>query len=182
MQRQVAVSALPHMVAIRRRADGVRVFQPPGNQRQRHRHQQHRTQHPAILRANQTDSDVNLLANPRIRARNREKAKILIGERVPNITSTITATGFSSESVTYIDVAVDCSMDHRIQDSLAKKANVANAFRREIERHRFSTADEHGDTRRAYEVGIRRGFEAARIACEHYYACELEKPSCRAAC
>ncbi|HMW30514.1 MAG TPA: hypothetical protein PKE44_13205 [Plasticicumulans sp.] len=53
---------------------------------------------------------------------------------------------------------------------------------REIERHRFSTADEHGDTRRAYEVGIRRGFEAARIACEHYYACELEKPSCRAAC
>lgn len=38
--------------------------------------------------------------------------------------------------MTYIDVAVDCSMDHRIQDSLAKKANVANAFRREIERVR----------------------------------------------
>lgn len=53
---------------------------------------------------------------------------------------------------------------------------------REIERYRFSTADEHRDTRRAFETGTRHGFEAARIACEHYYACELETPTCRAAC
>lgn len=53
---------------------------------------------------------------------------------------------------------------------------------REIERHRFSTANEHGDTRRAYELSARQGYEITRIACEHYYARELEKPSCRAAC
>jgi general secretion pathway protein D len=69
---------------------------------------------PAIIRANQLDTDVNLLANPRIRARNREKAKILIGDRVPNITSTITATGFSSESITYIDVGLKLDIEPTI--------------------------------------------------------------------
>ncbi|MBK6975600.1 MAG: hypothetical protein IPH26_22525 [Sterolibacteriaceae bacterium] len=37
-----------------------------------------------------TDGDVNTLASPRIRARNREKAKILIGSRVPVITNSVT--------------------------------------------------------------------------------------------
>ncbi|KFB70078.1 secretin N-terminal domain-containing protein [Candidatus Accumulibacter vicinus] len=69
---------------------------------------------PAVIRANQLDTDVNLLANPRIRARNREKAKILIGDRVPNITSTITATGFSSESITYIDVGLKLDIEPTI--------------------------------------------------------------------
>ncbi len=40
----------------------------------------------------------NLLANPRIRVKNREKAKIHIGDKVPVITSTTTATGVISES------------------------------------------------------------------------------------
>ena len=69
---------------------------------------------PTVIRAKQLDSDVNLLANPRIRARNREKAKILIGDRVPNITSTITATGFSSESITYIDVGLKLDIEPTI--------------------------------------------------------------------
>ncbi|SBT06107.1 GSPD-related protein [Candidatus Accumulibacter aalborgensis] len=68
---------------------------------------------PAIIRANQLDTDVNLLANPRIRARNREKAKILIGDRVPNITSTITV-GFSTESITYIDVGLKLDVEPTI--------------------------------------------------------------------
>lgn len=69
---------------------------------------------PMTIRANQLDTDVNLLANPRIRARNREKAKILIGDRVPNITSTITSTGFSSESITYIDVGLKLDIEPTI--------------------------------------------------------------------
>ncbi|MFD0668899.1 secretin N-terminal domain-containing protein [Ramlibacter sp. MAHUQ-53] len=58
-----------------------------------------------------TEADANLLANPRIRARNREKAKVLIGERVPNITTTSTATGFISESVTYVDVGLKLDVE-----------------------------------------------------------------------
>ena len=69
---------------------------------------------PVVIRAQQLDADVNLLANPRIRARNREKAKILIGERVPNITSTATSTGFVSESITYIDVGLKLDIEPTI--------------------------------------------------------------------
>lgn len=61
---------------------------------------------PLSLSAGKGDTDVNLLANPRIRTRNRETAKILIGDRVPNITTTATATGFVAESVQYVDVGL----------------------------------------------------------------------------
>ncbi len=70
---------------------------------------------PAVtVNASKNDSDANLLANPRIRARNREKAKILIGERVPNITSTATSTGFVSESITYVDVGLKLEVEPTI--------------------------------------------------------------------
>lgn len=48
----------------------------------------------------------NVLANPRIRIKNKDKAKIHIGDKVPVITSTTTATGVVSESVTYLDVGL----------------------------------------------------------------------------
>lgn len=69
---------------------------------------------PVTIRAQKTDTDANILANPRIRARNREKAKILIGERVPNITTTSTATGFVAESVTYVDVGLKLEVEPTI--------------------------------------------------------------------
>jgi general secretion pathway protein D len=63
----------------------------------------------ANLRAQ--DGDSNLLANPRIRVKNREKAKIHIGDRVPVITSTSTSTGFVSESVNYLDVGLKLDVE-----------------------------------------------------------------------
>lgn len=63
---------------------------------------------------NKTDSDVNLLANPRIRVRNKTKAKILIGDKVPIITTTSTATGFVSESVQYVDVGLKLDVEPRV--------------------------------------------------------------------
>lgn len=69
---------------------------------------------PVMLNARKADSDANILANPRIRARNREKAKILIGERVPNITATSTSTGFVAESVNYVDVGLKLDVEPTI--------------------------------------------------------------------
>lgn len=69
---------------------------------------------PATVSAKNVDTDANILANPRIRTRNREKAKILIGERVPNITSTSTSTGFVSESVNYVDVGLKLDVEPTI--------------------------------------------------------------------
>ena len=66
------------------------------------------------VNAKKVDTDANILANPRIRARNREKAKILIGDRVPNITTTSTSTGFVSESVNYIDVGLKLDVEPTI--------------------------------------------------------------------
>ncbi|MBN3759283.1 secretin N-terminal domain-containing protein [Burkholderia sp. Ac-20365] len=65
----------------------------------------------ATANANVQDSDVKLLTNPRIRVRNHEKAKILIGERVPNITSTATSTGFLSQSVNYLDIGLTLNVE-----------------------------------------------------------------------
>jgi general secretion pathway protein D len=60
------------------------------------------------------DSDVNLLANPRIRVKNREKAKIHIGDKVPVITSNTTATGVVSESVSYLDVGLKLDVEPNV--------------------------------------------------------------------
>jgi general secretion pathway protein D len=60
------------------------------------------------------DSDVKLLANPRIRVRNKEKAKIHIGDKVPVITSNTTSTGVVSESVSYLDVGLKLDVEPRV--------------------------------------------------------------------
>jgi general secretion pathway protein D len=56
-------------------------------------------------------SKSNLLANPRIRVKNREKAKVHIGDRVPVITTTTTSTGVISESVNYLDVGLKLEVE-----------------------------------------------------------------------
>lgn len=63
------------------------------------------------VQATSTLADVNVLANPRIRSRNREKAKIQVGQRVPNITSTSTSTGFVAETVQYVDVGLKLEVE-----------------------------------------------------------------------
>jgi general secretion pathway protein D len=61
-----------------------------------------------------TTGDVNLLSNPRIRVRNNEKAKILVGDKVPVITTTSTANVGISENVTYVDVGLKLDVEPRI--------------------------------------------------------------------
>lgn len=55
--------------------------------------------------------DVNLLANPRIRVKNKESAKIHIGEKVPVITSNVSANGVQSQSVQYIDAGLKLDVE-----------------------------------------------------------------------
>ncbi|MCQ8895625.1 general secretion pathway protein GspD [Limnobacter humi] len=59
----------------------------------------------------QLDGDASLLANPRIRIKNRAKANILIGERVPVVTTTTTANVGTSESVNYLDVGLKLNLE-----------------------------------------------------------------------
>jgi len=69
------------------------------------------------INAKNIDTDTNLLANPRIRTRNREKAKIVIGEKVPIISTTTAFAGgspISSETITYIDVGLKLDVEPTI--------------------------------------------------------------------
>ncbi|MDX1915662.1 MAG: secretin N-terminal domain-containing protein [Methylophilus sp.] len=61
-----------------------------------------------------TTGDVNLLSNPRIRVKNNEKAKILVGDKVPIITTTSTANVGISESVTYVDVGLKLDVEPHV--------------------------------------------------------------------
>lgn len=65
------------------------------------------------LNFNKTTGDVNLLSNPRIRVKNNEKAKIMVGDKVPIINTTINVNG-NSENVTYIDVGLKLDVEPRI--------------------------------------------------------------------
>jgi general secretion pathway protein D len=57
------------------------------------------------------NGDTNILANPRIRVKNRDKARILIGDRVPVITTTATANVGVSESVSYLEVGLKLDVE-----------------------------------------------------------------------
>lgn len=61
-----------------------------------------------------TTGDVNLLSNPRIRVKNNEKAKILVGDKVPIITTTSTANVGISENVQYVDVGLKLDVEPRV--------------------------------------------------------------------
>ena len=73
------------------------------------------TVNPAIIfNLRQTDGAVNTLANPRIRVKNREKARIHIGEKVPVITTTSTANVGVSSSVNYLEVGLKLDVEPNV--------------------------------------------------------------------
>jgi general secretion pathway protein D len=55
--------------------------------------------------------DFNTLANPRIRARSREKARVMIGDKVPVVTTTTGQGGFVGDSVSYLDVGLKLDVE-----------------------------------------------------------------------
>jgi len=68
-----------------------------------------------LLSLKQQDGSTSVLANPRIRVKNHEKAKVHIGDRVPVITTTAAATGgFVSENVSYLDVGLKLEVEPTI--------------------------------------------------------------------
>jgi general secretion pathway protein D len=73
-------------------------------------------------------SDAEVLANPKIRVKNKEKAKVLVGTREPVITVTRTGgtTGDFSENVQYVDVGVKLDIEPTIQldESVVTKLNL----------------------------------------------------------
>ena len=111
----------------------------------------------ATANANLQDSNAKLLTNPRIRVRNHDKAKILIGERVPNITSTATSTGFLSQSVSYIDVGLTLS----VEPTIYLDDNVGIKLSLEVSSIINTITTQTGTT--AYEIGTRNTSTSLRL-------------------
>ncbi|KQW88646.1 general secretion pathway protein GspD [Massilia sp. Root418] len=103
-------------------------------------------------KVNKTDGDSNLLANPRIRVRNKEKAKILIGDKVPVITTTISpgTGGFASESVSYVDVGLTLNAEPTIY------LNNEVAIRVALEVSNLVSQVETKSGTKAYQIGTRQ--------------------------
>jgi general secretion pathway protein D len=103
------------------------------------------------------DSDSNILANPRIRVRNKEKAKILIGDRVPVVTTTSTATGVVGDSVNYVDVGLKFDVEPNIylDDEVAIKLSL------EVSSIVSQFTSKSGTT--AYQIGTRNATTVLRL-------------------
>lgn len=112
---------------------------------------------PVTIAAGKGDTDINLLANPRIRTRNREMAKILIGDRVPNITTTATATGFVAESVQYIDVGLKLE----VQPTIYLNNEVAIRINLEVSNIVNLVTSKSGT--QAYQIGTRNASTLLRL-------------------
>lgn len=111
------------------------------------------------LNFGRTDGVVNLLANPRIRVKNREKAKIHVGDRVPVITSTAGAAGnFVSQSVSYLDVGLKLEVEPNItlDDEVSIKVQLeVSSITREINSGAAGTL--------AYQIGTRNASTILRL-------------------
>lgn len=64
-----------------------------------------------LLNLRREVGDFNTLANPRIRSRSREKATILIGDKIPVVTTTAGSNGFVSENISYQDVGLKLEVE-----------------------------------------------------------------------
>lgn len=107
------------------------------------------------------DTDANILASPRIRARNKEKARILIGDRVPVITNTVTpvqsGSGVVTGSVQYQDVGLKLEFEPQVYNEQEVGIRIAlevSSIVREI-------AGPNGSL--AYQIGTRNANTVVRL-------------------
>ncbi|WP_226419954.1 secretin N-terminal domain-containing protein [Dechloromonas denitrificans] len=111
----------------------------------------------ATLNLQRHTGDTNLLANPRIRVRNKEKAKIHIGERLPVFTTTSTANVGVSAAVNYLDVGLKLEVEPLINldDEVSMKVSLeVSSVIKEVLGPQGSTA---------FQVGTRTAATALRL-------------------
>jgi general secretion pathway protein D len=106
------------------------------------------------------DGYSNLLSNPRIRVKNRERARILVGDRLPVVSAIVTpSTGaaVTSDSVTYLDVGLKLDVEPTVfldgDVSIKVSLEVSNATNRQTTKN--------GTT--VYDIGTRNASTVLRL-------------------
>jgi general secretion pathway protein D len=110
----------------------------------------------ATINMQKIDGDANLLANPRIRVRDREKAKILIGDKVPVVTTTSSGT-FVSENIQYLDVGLKLEVEPTIylRDEIGLKLS--------LEVSSLVSTIKTNNGSQAYQIGTRNFSTSLRL-------------------
>ncbi len=107
------------------------------------------------------DTDTNILASPHIRARNKEKARILIGDRIPTITNTVTpvqtGAGVVTGSVQYQDVGLKLDFEPQIYND----QEVGIRISLEVSSIAKEITGPNGSL--AYQIGTRNAQTAVRL-------------------
>jgi general secretion pathway protein D len=114
----------------------------------------------ATLSLGATDGQSNVLASPRVRVKNREKARIMIGDRVPVISSQITPSSGNpvvTETVTYLDVGLKLDVEPNVH----LDGDVAIKVALEVSNLGERTTTQNGTI--AYRVGTRNANTALRL-------------------
>jgi len=116
---------------------------------------------PALLvNLQHQDGDTRLLANPRIRVKNHEKAKIHIGDRVPVITTTAaTGGGFVSESVNYIEVGLKLD----VEPSIYLEGDVGIKVGLEVSNIVKEVSGKNSSNTLTYQIGTRNADTVLRL-------------------
>lgn len=110
-----------------------------------------------VLNLRRDVGDFNTLANPRIRVKSKEKAKILIGDKVPIITTTTGQTGFVSDSVSYVDVGLKLEVEPTVfaDDDVSIKVGLeVSSLGAQIKTNSGTTA---------YQIGTRNASTVLRL-------------------
>ena len=103
-----------------------------------------------------TVGQTNVLSSPRVRAKNKEKARVLVGNRVPVVTSGTSATTggtYSTSSVQYIDVGLTLDVQPTIHldgDVAIKVGLEVSSILKEVD-----VPIGNGGTTIAYQIGTR---------------------------
>ena len=107
------------------------------------------------------DTDANLLASPRIRARNKEKAKILIGDRVPIITNSVTPVASGSSVVTGSVSYQDVGLKLEFEPNIYSESEVGIKINLEVSTIAKEISGPNGSL--AYQIGTRNAQTSLRL-------------------
>lgn len=98
-----------------------------------------------------------VLANPSIRTKNREKAKIMIGDKVPVVTTSSTATGIVGQNITYLDVGLKLEVEPQISPDDDVTLKLA------LEVSNITKTVDTGNGGTAYQIGTRNVSTSLRL-------------------
>ena len=108
------------------------------------------------------DNDTQLLASPRIRTRNKEKARIMVGDKLPQITNVLTQASTSGQitpltgSIQYIDVGLKLEVEPEVY----LDGDVGIKLNLEVSNVTDTVATQSGT---AYQIGTRSAQTSLRL-------------------